>query len=180
MINSFQKSLKKGKKAEAIIEEFLNQAPLQVTYNVSDEEEYWTKDIDFLLYDFKDILGFEVKSDDTIAKNKNLAFEVVNHRKTGDYIGWFHYCEADYIVFVCPKNNKFYIVDWKQKDKIKQYAKEIKAFNSADGGKSTLLLLNIDLAKKLRLITDIYDYSSGKFVQEYSKFMDIRIKVKLS
>lgn len=63
------------------------------TIDVSDNPEYWSKDIDFIITSSASGLTrtFEIKWDTRINSTNNLYLELTNiHSKGG--IGWFEFC----------------------------------------------------------------------------------------
>lgn len=90
--------------------------------DVSNDPSYWNRDIDFIISSPTTgaVKTFEVKWDNRICKTGNLYLELSNvHSKDG--IGWFNFCEADYIAYGDAVKRKFYIIPLLElKEKIKQ------------------------------------------------------------
>lgn len=68
--------------------------------DVSNNPDYWYKDIDFIVTSPTSGLtkAFECKWDSRINQTGNLYLELTNvHSKGGR--GWFDFCEADYLAY---------------------------------------------------------------------------------
>ena len=158
MKNNFKSSLSKGKKAEAIIYQLLTQNGEAVITDVSDDIEYQKIDVDFT----SSIHGnLEVKSDEKIMQYQNLTFEMCNKRISGDKEGWFHYCEADLLIFVDTIAHCIFILNFKQnKETIRRLSKIKEYDNKVDNCRSILLLLDIETAVRNNIIEYIYVYDN--------------------
>lgn len=79
--------------------------------DVSDNPEYWDKDIDFIITSptTGDTKTFEVKWDTKIQSTGNLYLELeAIHSKGGK--GWFEFCQADYLAYGDANQNFFYVI----------------------------------------------------------------------
>ena len=79
--------------------------------NVASNPDYWSKDIDFIVTSPTTGVtkSFEIKWDSRIHSTNNLYLEISNvHSKNG--IGWFNFCQADYLAYGDAYNNQFYII----------------------------------------------------------------------
>lgn len=74
---------------------------------------------------------FEVKWDTRIHKTNNLYLELSNaNSKAKDGLGWFKWCEADFLAYGDAITKQFYIIDLKA---LKQRAKEVPYITRACG-----------------------------------------------
>lgn len=82
-----------------------------IVNDVSKNPDYWSKDIDFIITSPTTGLTktFEVKWDSRICKTGNLYLELSNRNSAGG-LGWFKFCEADYIAYGDSVKRKFYII----------------------------------------------------------------------
>lgn len=99
-----------GKQGENLFKQIMESRNYKVE-DVSGNEEYWNKDIDFIVTSSTTgtIKTFEVKWDSKINKTGNLYLEIANiHSKGGK--GWFEFCQADYVAYGDALNGTFYII----------------------------------------------------------------------
>lgn len=81
--------------------------------DVSGDPAFWTKDVDLLVNPIFPNIGedvvssIEVKWDRRFAETGNLFIEVENPRSIGG-MGWFEFCEADYLAYGDAINRIFY------------------------------------------------------------------------
>ena len=82
--------------------------------NVSGDPDYWDKDIDFFVTSPSgNSRSFEVKYDTRLNQTGNLYLELTNiHSKNG--IGWYRFCQADYLAYGDAATKTFYIFDMQQ------------------------------------------------------------------
>ena len=102
--------MSKGKRGERLFKQIMESRNYTVQ-DVSDNPDYWYKDIDFIVTSPTSNLTktFEVKYDSKIHNTHNLYLELTNiHSKGGK--GWFEFCEADYLVYGDAVNDEFYII----------------------------------------------------------------------
>ena len=94
----FQKDKEIGKWGEHLFATYLSQH--NYTYeDVSEDKNYQKKDIDFIV----DKIKYEVKTDCWFTKTGNLAIEDTIYHHDGRITdGWYHYTEADYLVYAIP------------------------------------------------------------------------------
>lgn len=79
--------------------------------DVSQNPEYWYKDIDFICTSGTtgNTKTFEVKWDDRINATGNLYLETESiYSKNGK--GWWRFCEADYLAYGNSATKEFYII----------------------------------------------------------------------
>jgi len=79
--------------------------------DVSDNPNYWYKDIDLIVTNTKtcNVSKIEVKWDSRIAATGNLYIEFANPRSKGGK-GWFEFCEADLLAYGDSRNKVFYMI----------------------------------------------------------------------
>lgn len=95
--------------------------------DVSGNEEYWYKDIDFFITSSTSGLtkSFEVKWDGRINKTGNLYLELAAAHSRGG-IGWWEFCEADYLAYGDATNGTFYIIPLLElRERVKKLPKQI-------------------------------------------------------
>lgn len=76
--------------------------------DVTQNQDYWDKDIDFVAQSGTERLTVEVKWDNRIAQTGNMFIETITDldNSTG---GWFSFCQADYIYYGDSVNELFYV-----------------------------------------------------------------------
>ena len=99
-----------GRQGEMLFQQKMQELNYGVQ-DVSNNPDYWSKDIDFLAV--SPTTGaqksFEVKWDSRIGATGNLYLELTNiHSKGGR--GWFNFCEADYLAYGDSQAAVFYII----------------------------------------------------------------------
>ena len=99
-----------GKQGENLFKQIMESRNYKVE-DVSGNEEYWNKDIDFIITSSTTGITktFECKFDSRINQTNNLYLERTNiHSKNG--IGWFEFCQADYLAYGDAITGTFYII----------------------------------------------------------------------
>ena len=86
-----------------------------VVQDVSANEQYFGKDIDFLITSptTGDTKSFEVKWDTRINRTGNLYLEIANKNSEGA-LGWWEFCKADYLAYGNAKTKTFLVFDMKE------------------------------------------------------------------
>ena len=86
-------------------------AAAYIVEDVSDNPLYWKKDIDLLVTNPEtgNTAAIEVKNDTRMSKTGNFFIEYANPRSRGG-LGWFEFCEADYLYYVDSHNETCYII----------------------------------------------------------------------
>lgn len=115
--------------------------------DVSNNPDYWYKDIDFIVTSPTTgaVKTFEVKWDSCIGRTGNLYLEETNiHSKGGE--GWFNFCQADYIAYGDAKAKIFYIIP---REELKKRASEVRYRQGMCGKDSTGQLLALNDIKDL-------------------------------
>ena len=78
--------------------------------DVSNNKDYWKKDIDLLIHnDDESVVSIEVKWDSRIADTGNLFIETITNEDTWQE-GWFAYCKADFLFYGDSENKVFYVI----------------------------------------------------------------------
>lgn len=104
---NFEKSKQIGREAEVKVKSALEARGKKVE-DVTENKEYWAKDIDFkVAWEDGESATIEVKADRRISETGNLCIELItNVAKQRE--GWISKCEADYIFYVDLKKNLSY------------------------------------------------------------------------
>ena len=76
--------------------------------DVTKEEAYWDKDIDFVAQNGTERLTIEVKWDSRIWQTGNMFIETITDLDKSKS-GWFMFCQADYIYYGDSVNELFYV-----------------------------------------------------------------------
>lgn len=81
--------------------------------DVSKNDEYFDRDIDFIIGSFATglVKTFEVKCDAKMNETGNLYLETWS--KYGNGRGWWNCCQADYLVYCDAVKEKFYVFEMK-------------------------------------------------------------------
>ena len=110
-----------GRQGEKLFQQIMENRNYKVE-DVSGNEEYWDKDIDFIVTSSTSGLTktFEVKWDSRINKTGNLYLEIANINSKGGK-GWFEFCQADYLAYGDASNGTFYIISLLElRDRVKK------------------------------------------------------------
>lgn len=157
----FEKKMKSGKYAENIFKVVIEDRGNSFI-DVSNDKTYQKQDTDFIVLNrnLKQTL-VEVKGDLKADGTNNIALEDYHERGKNNYeAGWIHKCKANYICYLVPQRNKFYVLDWSKKDKMISFSKHIRFWNKSDVCYSWLYILDIDKATKKKFV--IYDIDVSK------------------
>ena len=130
-----------GKQGEYLFKQIMESRNYTVE-DVSNNENYWYKDIDFLVTSSTSGLTktFEVKWDTRINRTGNLYLELTNiHSKGGK--GWYEFCEADYLVYGDATANIFYIIPLLE---LRERVKKLNCRCASCGYDSTGLLVSLN------------------------------------
>ena len=161
----FSKMLSQGRKTEIKIAKWFESKGFTVE-DVSGQEYYQQRDIDFIVYDKNNkARTVEVKSDEVQHKTQNLFIEHGMERECGWCDGWFHYCEADILCYHDNVKNVGQLYDW---PKTKQglidlmagetdACREIKFYNKADCCYGWAWIIPLSEVRKLGWILLEYD-----------------------
>lgn len=129
-----------GKIGEKLFKQMMQAQNYEVK-DVSDDSNYWYKDIDFIVTSPSSGLTktFEVKYDNRINQTTNLYLELTNvHSKGGR--GWYEFCEADYLAYGDARAQCFYIIPF---GALKERVKELNPRLARCDGDSTGLLVSL-------------------------------------
>lgn len=100
----FMEMLEFGQDGENAIQQYYKKQG-NIIYDVSKDERYWNKDVDFIINGQK----VEVKTDTRIAETKNFCFELVSNSDRDRYKeGWFFTSEADVFIIYSPQTSMSY------------------------------------------------------------------------
>lgn len=135
-----------GRLGELLFKQRMEQKGYEVK-DVSKDSAYWNRDIDFIIKSpfTGEVKSFEVKFDSRIHKTNNLYLEVANaHSQSG--LGYFSFCEADYLVYGDSVNNRFYIFSLLD---LKERVKKLPKRYAECKGDSIGLLVDLDSVKDL-------------------------------
>lgn len=127
---------------ESDLKEYLRRAGYKVK-DVSDNCAYFGKDIDLIVFCMDGAPStLEVKWDYRLADTGNLYIELENPRSERG-LGWFSFCEADFLFYGDANNKLFYIFNRKELfDFIETYKKEWRRSGTYDGSKGLLVPLS--------------------------------------
>lgn len=139
-----------GKQGENLFKEIMQKKGYLV-YDMTTNPDYWSKDIDFIVTSptTGDTKSFEVKFDTKISKTNNLYLELGNvHSKGG--LGWYRFCEADYLAYGDARKNIFYVIPMAElREKVKKLPKKIKQCGYDSIGQIVSLYQLADIIKVL-------------------------------
>ena len=125
---------------EAEVKKMLR-AAAYIVEDVSDNPLYWKKDIDLLVTNpvTGNTAAIEVKNDTRMNKTGNFFIEYANPRSRGG-LGWFEFCEADYLYYVDSVSETCYIISLKAlKEFINQNKSNLKKRETADCSKGYIV-----------------------------------------
>lgn len=108
---------------ESEIKQLLRAAAYKVE-DVSDNPQYWYKDIDLLVTNPRtgNTAAIEVKRDTRISETGNFFIEYENPRSRGGK-GWFEFCEADFLYYIDAAAALCYVI---KLDKLRRFIQENK------------------------------------------------------
>ena len=98
-----------------------------VVQDVSANEQYFGKDIDFIVTSPTSGLTktFEIKFDTRINRTGNLYLEFVN-KNSENCRGWFEFCKADYLAYGNAATNTFLIISMQElRERVKRLPQRI-------------------------------------------------------
>lgn len=93
----FDQDLSKGRNSEDVVASFLTCRGWEVQ-NKSNDKNFQSIDVDFLVAKGEDIRFVEVKQENRVAATGNLLLETITNTKTKGE-GWFSKTAADWIIF---------------------------------------------------------------------------------
>ena len=100
----FSQQLKKGKVGEELTYNYLIARGWEVE-DVSNNEEYFSLDIDFLAAKDGNSVSLDVKTEEAMSRTGNMFIEyTLNYLNGKTAKGWLHYSKAEYIWHINPDN----------------------------------------------------------------------------
>lgn len=138
-----------GKQGEQLFQQIMSRRKYIIN-NVSNNPCYWNKDIDFILKSPTTgaVKSFEVKWDKCIATTGNLYLETNNVNSRGS-LGWWQFCQADYLAYGDATNKIFYIIPMEQ---LRERVNTLTLQKTNCGSDSTGLLLPLAAIKDITKI----------------------------
>ena len=133
--------MSKGRAGELLFKEIMQARAYQVE-DVSNNPDYWHKDIDFVITSPTTgaVKTFEVKWDSCINSTGNLYLELTNIHSRGGK-GWFNFCQADYLAYGDAVNKVFYIIPFAD---LKERVAQMQCRVARCGADSTGKLVQLD------------------------------------
>lgn len=131
-----------GKYGEQLFKQIMQERNYTVE-DVSNNSDYFYKDIDFILTSSTSglVKTFEVKWDERINQTGNLFIEMINPRSEG-CCGWFEFIKADYLAYGDAVSKQFYIIDVKYlKDFMSKNKNSFKYKRCSDGAEGYVVPL---------------------------------------
>lgn len=139
--NLEEKNMNEGRRGEILFKERMEQKGYKVK-DLTDNPEYWVKDIDFVCESPTTRLtkSFEVKYDTKINKTGNLFIEVINPRSMGNR-GWYCFCEADCLSYIDAATSRIYIIEMKDLKEVMKKKHNFRYIITMDGSEGYLVPL---------------------------------------
>lgn len=137
-----------GKAGENLFSHIMKQNGYGVE-DVSGNPNYWYKDIDFIITSpfTNAVKTFEVKYDSRIANTNNLYLEIWNRNsKAVKGLGWWRFCEADYLAYGDFHNNIFYVF---KVEELKNRVESLNLSTRCCGSDSQGIIISLDQVKDL-------------------------------
>lgn len=160
--NYFVLKNKEGKQAERLVKDFLLNRGYTVQ-DVSEEQENYQDDVDFIVQKDGRTSKIEVKLDTRLAETQNIAFEDVFYLKdketgqTETRAGYYHYSQCDFLIFVSPADNSLYIVHFaklkKQEEVLQQEFKSRKFYSYTDKCQKAMKIISVEALKEKGLLS---------------------------
>ena len=157
---------KEGKQAEQIVKDYLIGQGYTVQ-DVSEEQDNYQNDIDFIVQKDGRTSKIEVKLDTRLAKTQNIAFEdafYLKDKETGQTEtreGYYHYSQCDFLIFVSPANKNLYMVHFRKlkenNDSLKKYFKYVDFYSYTDKCQKRMRLVPVSVLKEKGLLS-IFSY----------------------
>ena len=155
---------KEGKQAEQIVKDYLTGRGYTVQ-DVSEEQDNYQNDIDFIVQKDGRTSKIEVKLDTRLAETQNIAFEDVFYLKdketgqTETREGYYHYSQCDFLIFVSPADNNLYMVHFvklkEQEEALQQEFKSKKFYSYTDKCQKTMKIISVKTLKAKGLLSII-------------------------
>ena len=153
---------KEGKQAEQLVKDYLTDRGYTVQ-DVSEEQDNYQNDIDFIVQKDGRTSKIEVKLDTRLAETQNIAFEdafYLNDKETGQTEtreGYYHYSQCDFLIFVSPVDNSLYMVHFaklkEQEETLQQEFKSKKFYSYTDKCQKTMKVISVEVLKANGLLS---------------------------
>ena len=153
---------KEGKQAEQIVKDYLTGRGYTVQ-DVSEEQDNYQNDVDFIVQKDGHTSRIEVKLDTRLAETQNIAFEDVFYLKdketgqTETREGYYHYSQCDFLIFVSPADNNLYMVHFaklkEQEEALQREFKSKKFYSYTDKCQKALKIISVDTLKAMGLLS---------------------------
>ena len=153
---------KEGKQAEQLVKDYLTDRGYTVQ-DVSEEQDNYQNDIDFIVQKDGRTSKIEVKLDTRLAKTQNIAFEDVFYLKdketgqTETREGYYHYSQCDFLIFVSPANKNLYMVHFaklkEQEEALQQEFKSKKFYSYTDKCQKAMKIISVEVLKANGLLS---------------------------
>ena len=105
----FSQQLKKGKVGEELAYNYLIARGWEVE-DVSNNEEYFSLDIDFIAAKDGNSVSLDVKTEEAMSRTGNMFIEdTITYQDGRMAKGWLYYSKAEYIWHVNPKNGVAFV-----------------------------------------------------------------------
>lgn len=153
-----------GKQAEQIVKDYLTGRGYTVQ-DVSEEQDNYQNDVDFIVQKDGRTSKIEVKLDTRLAETQNIAFEdafYLKDKETGQTEtreGYYHYSQCDFLIFVSPADNCLYMVHFaklkEQEETLQQEFKSKKFYSYTDKCQKTMKIISVKTLKAKELLSII-------------------------
>lgn len=153
---------KEGKQAEQLVKDYLTDRGYTVQ-DVSEEQDNYQNDIDFIVQKDGRTSKIEVKLDTRLAETQNIAFEDVFYLKdketgqTETREGYYHYSQCDFLIFVSPVDNSLYMVHFAKlkelEEALQQEFKSKKFYSYTDKCQKAMKIISVEALKTKGLLS---------------------------
>lgn len=153
---------KEGKQAEQLVKDYLTDRGYTVQ-DVSEEQDNYQNDIDFIVQKDGRTSKIEVKLDTRLAETQNIAFEDVFYLKdkesgqTETREGYYHYSQCDFLIFVSSADNSLYMVHFaklkEQEEALQREFKSKKFYSYTDKCQKTMKVISVEVLKANGLLS---------------------------
>lgn len=155
---------KEGKQAEQIVKDYLTGRGYTVQ-DVSEEQDNYQNDVDFIVQKDGRTSKIEVKLDTRLAETQNIAFEdafYLKDKETGQTEtreGYYHYSQCDFLIFVSPADNNLYMVHFaklkEQEEALQREFKSKKFYSYTDKCQKAMKIISVEALKAKGLLSII-------------------------
>lgn len=127
---NFTRDLAKAKKSEQYVADKLKELGWGIE-DVSDNPDYWSKDVDLIATKDEDSRKVEIKADNYIDTTGNLNLELSNI--TRGNAGWFNFTQADFLAVYANQTEDIYIFPLVEVRKyVAEFGSSCRSYSSAD------------------------------------------------